>query len=311
MISNDWYFGIDAGATKTRLYARTESGTSDLEFLGGPANVLRQGIEQTASLLSSLINKALDKIPGGSLRAVHAGIAGASLPSIQEKLIRHIRLMTHSKRPLHITISHDGVIALEGALAGKRGLVFIAGTGSGVMARTGPDLSEYCHVGGWGYLIGDEGSGYTIGRRAMTAIAQALDGGPETQLTQLAKSHLNIHDRQSLLRVINQPDWKFQDMAPLTLEAAENGDVVASSVVNKETNMLAEQAHLILRKHPNLTPTYTIIGGLSNHKYYEKRLCAAMEKIWPIAKYISPDAPPAEGAVRIAIRQSTDSASVQ
>lgn len=311
MTSNDWYFGLDAGATKTRLHAHSGAGKVDLELLGGAANALRQGLAQTASVLSSLINDALSELPGGTLRAVHAGIAGASAPSIQKELVHRIRPLVNSEHPLNLTISHDGVIALEGAFAGQGGLLFIAGTGSGVMARTGAGISDFDHVGGWGHIIGDEGSGSAIGKRALAAVAHAFDGGPETRLTHLAKRHLNIHDRHSLLSTIGQSDWKFQNMAPLVLNAAEDGDDVAASVVQKETRLLARQAKLMLRKYPDLAPRYTIIGGLSNNKFYVNRLCAAMRNIWPLAKFVPPEATPAEGAVRIAMRQSIGSGVVQ
>ncbi|MCY3630960.1 MAG: hypothetical protein OXI05_10765 [Bacteroidota bacterium] len=311
MTSNDWYFGLDAGATKTRLYARSRVGHADLELLEGAANALRQGVAQTASVLSSLINDALDELPGGTLRAVHAGIAGASAPSIQKELVRRIRLLVNSDSPFNLTISHDGVIALEGAFAGQSGLLFISGTGSGVMARTGADISEVDHVGGWGHIIGDEGSGYAIGKRALAAVGHAFDGGPKTRLTHLAKRHLNIYDRHSLLSMIGQSDWKFQNMAPLALNAAEDGDDIAASVVQEETKLLARQAELMLKKYPDLDPRYTIIGGLSNNKFYVNRLCAATENIWPIAKFVAPKATPAEGAVQIAMQQSIDSDAVQ
>ena len=311
MTSNDWYFGLDAGATKTRLYARSRTGNAGLELFGGAANALWQGVAQTASVLSSLINDALDELPGGTLRAVHAGIAGASAPSIQKDLVHRIRLLVNSENPLNLTISHDGVIALEGAFAGQSGLLFIAGTGSGVMARTGAGISNFDHAGGWGHLIGDEGSGYAIGKRALAAVGHAFDGGPETRLTHLVKRHLNIHDRHSLLNAIGRSDWKFQDMAPLALNAAENGDDVAASVVQKETKLLARQAKWMLKKYPDLSPRYTIIGGLSNNKFYVNRLCATMGNIWPIAKFIAPQATPVEGAVQIAMRQSIGSGAVQ
>ncbi len=307
MISSDWYFGIDAGATQTRLYACTRSVEPDFELFGDPANVVRQGRKQTGRVLSCLINDALKKIPSESLRAVHAGIAGASPPIVQEALVNDIRLRVNIDHPYHLSISHDGVIALQGAFTGETGLLFIAGTGSGVMARTGINFSETDHVGGWGYLIGDEGSGYSMGRRALTAVANALDGGPETSLTELVRTSFGIHDRHSLISTLAKPDWKFSKAAPLILNAAEHGDPVAISLVHQETELLAHQSEWLLVKHPELTPRFTIIGGLSNNEYYVNSLCRAMKRIWPVAEFTSPHAPPVEGAVQIAMQQSTDS----
>ncbi len=307
MILNDWFFGIDAGATQTRLYASSQSVETDFELFGGPANVVRQGKKQTGTVLSCLINDALKKIPEKSLCAVHAGVAGASPPRVQEALIHDIRLRVNATHPYQMSISHDGIIALQGAFTGETGLLFIAGTGSGVMARTGISFAETAHVGGWGYLIGDEGSGYSMGRRTLTAVAHALDGGPETILTKLVHSTFGIHDRYSLISTLARDDWEFPRVAPLILNAANQGDAVAISLVQKETELLARQSKWLLAKYPNLTPRYTIIGGLSNNEYYVNTFRRAMKKIWPAGVFALPNATPAEGAVQIAMNQSIDS----
>lgn len=304
MISNDWFFGLDAGGTQTRLYAHSELDGADFELFGGPANVLRQGSQQTASTLSSLISDALKNLHQGNLCAVHAGVAGAGSPQIQEDLADRIRDLVKSS--IQISVSHDGVIALEGAFTGKSGLLFIAGTGSGVMARTGTGILDVHHVGGWGHLIGDEGSGHAIGREAVTAVARAFDGGPGTQLTHLVRP-LHITDRHSLLRTITHPNWKFQQVAPLLLRAAANGDQVALTIVGQQAQALVEQAKWLLKKFPDLNPRFTMIGGLSNNELYVQTVRHAMKNIWPEAVYIRPLHSPAQGAAQIAMRQFRDS----
>jgi N-acetylglucosamine kinase-like BadF-type ATPase len=299
-------FGLDAGATQTRLCARSLTGDPDLKVFGSAANVFRQGELQTAEILSCLINKALEKLPEIDLLAIHAGVAGASAPSTQKALADHIRSLIDRKDSLQISISHDGVNAIEGALGSEGGLLFIAGTGSGVMARTTKNHRQIDHVGGWGYLIGDEGSGYSIGRRGMAAVGHAFDGGPATTLTDLVRDHLNIHDRYSLLKSITSPDWKFQHVAPLVLQASSD-DAVACAIVHDETTLLAHQSEWLLKKHPNLNPRFTITGGLSNHELYVASMCNSMRRIWPAADYTPPTGTPLEGAVQIAIRQITGS----
>ena len=305
MPSASCVFGLDAGATQTRLCARSLDGDPDLKVFGNPANVFRLGELQTAEILSCLINKALEKLPEVDLLAIHAGVAGASAPSIQKALADHIRSLVDGNESLQISISHDGVIAIEGALGGEGGLLIIAGTGSGVMARAQKNHAQIDHVGGWGYLIGDEGSGYSIGRQGLAAVGHAFDGGPATSLTDLVRVHLNIHDRFSLLKSITSPDWKFQNVAPLVLQASSDADAVARAIVHDETASLARQAEWLLNKHPNLNPRFTITGGLSNHEFYVASMCSAMRRIWPVAEYTLPTGTPLEGAVQIAMRQIT------
>lgn len=307
MPSASCVFGLDAGATQTRLCARSLNGDPDLIVFGKAANVFRLGELQTAEILSCLINKAHEKLPEVDLLAIHAGVAGASASSTQKALADHIRLQIDGRESLQISISHDGVIAIEGALGGEGGLLIIAGTGSGVMARVKKNHAQIDHVGGWGYLIGDEGSGYSIGRRGMAAVGHAFDGGPTTSLTDLVRDQLNIHDRYSLLKSITSPDWKFQHIAPLVLQASSDADAVACAIVHNETALLARQAEWLLKKHPYLNPRFTITGGLSSHKSYVASMCSAMRRIWPAAEYTLPTGTPLEGAVQIAMRQITGS----
>ena len=135
-------FGLDAGATQTRLCARSLAGDPDLNVFGNAANVFRQGELQAAEILSCLIKKALEKLPEIDLLAIHAGVAGASAPSIQKALADHIRSLIYCKDSIQISISHDGVIAIEGALGGEGGLLFIAGTGE---AELWPEPKQNTH----------------------------------------------------------------------------------------------------------------------------------------------------------------------
>jgi len=305
--SNQWFFGIDAGGTHTRLYARSTGTCSDFHLSGGPANAFREGKDQAALVISHLINDALNRLPSGTLCGIHAGIAGVGsefvLQQILEKIYSHIEV-DHTSL---MTVSNDGLIALEGAFSGKNGLLFIAGTGSGVLAKTGPQLSDMIHIGGWGYIIGDEGSGYSIGRRTMAAIAHALDGGPTTVLSDMARSQLGVVDRRSLLHTISQPDWKFQHLVSETLKAATNGDEIAISIIENETQLLASQSGWILSNYPKLTPVFAVIGGLSNDEFYVKCMRKAVKEIWPSATYIVPVSTPVEGATQIAINRFKDS----
>jgi len=300
--SNGWFFGIDAGGTQTRLYAHTQDEHSDFRLFGGPANAFRDGKKHVAFMVSRLINKGYDQIQPGTLCGIHAGIAGVGSIEGHQSILDEIYSLTDAGNICKISVSNDGLIALQGALSGGTGLVFIVGTGSGVLAKTGSSLSDMIHVGGWGYSIGDEGSGYSMGRRTMAAIAHQIDGGPRTMLSEIAKHHLGVTDRYSLLNKISQSDWKFQDIVPHTLNAAAQGDEIAAWIVQYETKMLVHQVTWILKKHPDLNPVFTAIGGLCNHEYYLTNLSDAVAKVWPNASYVAPKYTPAEGAAQIAYR---------
>jgi len=304
---NRWFFGIDAGGTQTRLYAQSKEKKTSFRLFGGPANVFRDGKKHAAMIVSRLINEGYGKIPSGTLCGIHAGIAGVGSVNGLRGFEEQINRLTDAGNICKISVSNDGLIALHGALSGGRGLVFIAGTGSGVLARTGPSLSDMVHVGGWGYSIGDEGSGYSIGQRGMAAIAHQIDGGPYTRLGEIAEKQIGITDRHSLLSKISQPDWRYQDFVVHVLNAAVQGDAIATGIVEQETKMLANQLTWILKKHPDLNPVFTVIGGLSNNEYYLNHLCDAVTHIWTEASYTDPHYTPAEGAAQIALNRFSNS----
>ncbi len=293
--------GIDAGGTYTRLCARSNDGTPDLILNGDPANALRQGEARSASVLAELIRGALAQRQKYVLRAIHAGVAGAGSQGVQTNMARRLRRRLQLDQECIVAVSHDGITAIEGAFAGESGLLFIAGTGSGVLARTMD--GETGHAGGWGYVIGDEGSGQALGRRGLAAVAHAIDGGPVTALSALLQERFGIADRDALLGAVFDRTWPIQQVAPLVLHTAEAGDLVTAHIVHSEVMALARQAEWLLKRVKNVDPRFAISGGLGKSKYYRKCLHHAVRAVWPESNMKRPQHSGLEGAVRLAVKQ--------
>ena len=292
--------GIDAGGTRTRLAARSPISETDIRLEGPAANLLRAGADRAASVLAALIRKALPLRAGHELGAVCVGMAGAGTRRARKALRRRLGLLLPVLSNTPLKIAHDGVTALEGAFGGESGLLVIAGTGSVVYGRAGD--GSILRAGGWGYLIGDEGSGHGLGVRGLRAVAQAFDEGKETVLSALLAERFGIGRGSDLLHRVYQEKWPVQHMAMLVLEASEKGDSEARHIVELEAEALTTQAARLVRRSAPVEPRLALCGGLADSAHYADAFAAAMRQTLPGWTVCRPAADALEGALRMAGR---------
>lgn len=289
------YIGLDAGATKTCYVARSLPDGSETGGRGAAANLKRQGLDGTAGVLLGLVEqaRAAHALP---VRAVCAGVAGAGNPADADALAEAMR---RALPETAVVVVHDAAIALEGAFEGESGMIVIAGTGSVVFARTAG--GTLLRAGGWGYLIGDEGSGHALGRAALAALADAFDGGPPTHLAALAEARLALGTPEALHAYVYDEARPLQDAAPLVLEAAAAGDAIACRLVAQQSRALALQASWVAARAEALAPRIALLGGLTHAPYYRQALTGALAEVLP-GWSVQPPAHPAEvGALRLAL----------
>ena len=130
-------------------------------------------------------------------------------------------------------------IALEAAFGSGAGIVLLSGTGSVAAARTADGVVH--RRGGYGWQMGDEGSGYAIGRAGLIAVAQARDGrGKPTSLSDTLLAHAPQRDFGELVRWSSTAEpGEIAALAPLVLAAAAGGDAVAKTIVAGAAEELA------------------------------------------------------------------------
>ena len=293
------YIGLDAGGTKTALLARVAQRETPLTLTGPAANLQRQGEAETARVLATLARQAIDRNPDARLAAVCAGIAGAGHPADQQALAARLRSLLGDLGPFALEITHDGAIALEAAFEGGSGVIVIAGTGSILFART--DTGETTRAGGWGYLLGDEGSGHHLGLDGLRAVAHAYDGGPPTRLQLLLAHRHGLDAAPAIIHAVYREAWPVQQMAPLVLEAAETGDDVAQRIVAGQTQALARQARWLAGRAGRIEPRLALMGGLTRSDYYKQTLSDALRAALPGWRIQDPLHPPVVGALRLAL----------
>ncbi|MBL0388616.1 N-acetylglucosamine kinase [Tumebacillus sp. ITR2] len=297
------YIGIDGGGTKTRSVAVTEQGTILADLTTPGSNVNHHGWAGVEESLFVLFNLLRTHVPlGAQVASLCLGFAGIDRESDRVRMEEWAA--THWPTA-NVRVVHDARIALEAGLPVDAelgvGIVLIAGTGSVAYGRN--EAGEETRVGGWGYLLGDEGSGYDLGRRAITSVLRAYDGrDPQTALTELVLNAYGVQEPTDLLPLVygeTSSRGHVAQSARLVFDAATAGDLVAQALVEGAADELAALVVALLQKM-NVTArrlTVVLAGGLFSTG---SPLIGLFEARLPDTVDVRPGQPPVFGALRLA-----------
>lgn len=312
MKSAQYVIGIDGGGTKTAAMIADVEGSVIAQHVSGPSNVHAVGVEKAAKLLFSLVRECCDslKVTPGAIRATTIGLAGAGRPEDQKRIADSLRKLSAQKKIKlkNLRIESDARIALEGAFRGGAGIILIAGTGS---IAFGKDEEGNVHrVGGWGRILGDEGGGYFIGQRALVAACRQLDGrSSASRLTELIAKKFGLKTAEDIIGAVYRKNFEISTIAPIVLEAAEEGDVAASEIIQIASLELTDQARALVAKihyskvrNVQRRISLTFVGGLiSNENPLTRALRGQIVESLPEVNIVTPMAPPVYGAVVMAL----------
>ena len=299
-----YYIGIDGGGTKTKCVLTDENLNIKFETQSGPSHFLTIGTDTVAETIVSLITTCLanKNISLQQLNSVVLGTTGAGRIADAQKLETAVYNFAKKRNivlPIFKVVS-DARIALEGAFSGNPGSILIAGTGS---IMFGKDRNGEIHrVGGFGRLIGDEGSGLTIGRRGLNIVAKSFDGRvTETLLTKMIAEKFNITNQSELITKVYSDKIKIQHVAPLVMEAAIKGDNLCKDILDKESDELLLHIVAMNRKLKEDKMKVVFIGGtITNENLYSQMLKDKIKLYLPNVILQNPDYPPEIGAVILA-----------
>ncbi|MBC7320836.1 hypothetical protein H5T89_09340 [bacterium] len=221
-----YILGIDSGGTKTEVAVSTETGEIIARAYSGPSNWTTTPRKVAKENIIEGIESALRQVPGIKIDLISAGVAGVS------KREWEMREFLHSLNiAREVIVTTDAHIALVGALLDTEGVIVIAGTGSIGYGRKG-NLEK--RTGGWGYLLGDEGSAYDVGRRGIIASLKAYDGrGEKTILLDMFYEYVGYGDMEALIKVIyEKAKDTISGFARYVVKAGEIGDRVALEILH-------------------------------------------------------------------------------
>ncbi|PJF26514.1 MAG: hypothetical protein CUN53_07535 [Phototrophicales bacterium] len=297
-----YLIGIDGGGSTVRVAVTDEMLTILGQARAGGVNPNTVGRDHAARTIKETLSAALTlaSIRADEVHAVGAGIAGAMTASFHDWLTEILRDMLPLAQ-IHITT--DMEIALIAAHGERHGVIVSAGTGSAAFGVN--DQGEALLVGGWGYLLGDEGSGAWIGLQALKHIAHASDRGQPSILAERVFDLLQIREARDLVPIIYQPGVlaapRLARFAPLVLELADKDDA-AQEIVKSGAAHLAELVNVLAERLKMDNPAICFGGGLlSGANPLSSALQARLGlDVFPVSVY------PAEiGAVIYAMGQST------
>jgi N-acetylglucosamine kinase-like BadF-type ATPase len=297
-----YVLGIDAGGTKTMCLLADEQGRIVSEARGGGANLQAAGELEVEKVLHRVMDAA---IGDRDIRptAICLGIAGVDRPedtAAVESIMRRIGFKAK------VIVVNDALVALVAGAEDREGVVVVAGTGSIAYGRDGSGRAA--RAGGWGYLLGDEGGGFWIGRAALTAVVRQFDGrGPATRLTPMILDHLDLSTPKQLIHEIYYRDvhrHTIAGIAGLVQRAMEEHDAIAADILSRAGTELASAAASVigrLEMRGSAFPTVLAGGIFRGIPWLVNDVTRRLSEIAPRTYVRKLEVEPAVGAVRLAL----------
>jgi N-acetylglucosamine kinase-like BadF-type ATPase len=261
MSNSPIFLGVDGGATKTVAVLVDSDGNEIGRGQGSSSNAESVGMDAAVNALQTAIARARDSAHISSdilFETAWLGLAGIDRPYDQEVWEKHVAGLA---RHLHIT--NDGALLLS-AFPSRVGVALIAGTGSVTWGRN--ERGETVRVGGWGHVLGDEGSGYIIALHALQVIARMVDGrGPATTLYERVLRAWNLHTIEDIMDKVYpvQNTAEIAQLAIQVFEAAEEQDAMAQWIIDVAGREHALATSTVCRKldFPEHAPIQIALGG--------------------------------------------------
>jgi glucosamine kinase len=272
------FLAIDAGGTKTQCLL-ADSDRVLARVTAGTVKLMRVSDAEATRRLNAMLDEVASST-GVSLQQVEStcfGLAGLSSSAVRAWATS----VLSSKVSGSLELCGDEEIALDAAFCGGPGILVVSGTGSNAIGR---GLDGIMHrAGGWGPILGDEGSGYWIGLEAIRSTLRARDrlgigDAPSTQFLRNIERHWNLASTGDLIALANlrvpstnsaPPD--FATLAPIAARCAAQGNSVAASVLERAGEELAELVTIVCKSMTSTTqgvsfvPDIAFTGGILTH----------------------------------------------
>lgn len=307
--SATYVLGIDGGGTRTVALLADDAGRILGRGTAGPSNYNAVGLEAASASLGEAARQAWQAAglaPGRAALAL-LGLSGVDRPADRERLQATLAPLGLARR---LVLINDAIIALAAGNEQGVGVVVIAGTGSIAYGRN--RRGETRRAGGWGYMLGDEGSAHDIGLQGLRAVLCAHDGrGPATSLAGAILQHWGLAQPQALVGRIypNYPRLEVAALAPLVEQAARAGDAVALAIFARAAAELARAATaVVLALGMAGDPLDIVLSGsvFRAGDLVTGPFLGAVQAVAPQARAVRPENEPAVGAVRLALAALAD-----
>nr|WP_272917087.1 BadF/BadG/BcrA/BcrD ATPase family protein [Pontibacillus yanchengensis] len=295
------YIGIDGGGSKTEAMMCDEKGVVVARTVGGSTNVKSRSTDAIKQTLKELFHDLFIQadVAYEHVTGVFVSSAGGDRLEDHERWQDWIYEVAPGIRG-KMDVRNDAYGALASGTFSMEGTVLIAGTGS--IAYSILD-GESRRVGGWGYLLGDEGSGYDLGRQALSKVAHMHDGLMELDLEfmQIMLTSLQVDSAAEVITAVYEDDYPRRRIASLAehvILLAQAGNATARQIIGEALRSLLE---LVDQVHSEDVPL-VLSGGMFQSTFMRLAFCNLFEKKYPHHHaIIHPDVPPVVGALVCAL----------
>ena len=297
--------GIDGGGTKTEAIIADDKGNLLGKGIAGASNYHTVGLNNAMSVLVEAMNNAAVNagLKTPVFKTACLGLAGVGRDTDRAVLMPEIKKIIPTQ---NIILKHDAAIALAGATACQPGVVVLAGTGS--MAFGMNKFGDERRAGGWGNILGDEGSAYYISRKALAAACRAYDNRvPKTELVDVLIKYFELKNFTDIVKKIYAEEsspQRIASLAPIVGDMAKADDRVAIDIMKDAAKELALLAKAVIVGLNMADEKFEVAVSGSVFKAGDiliKPFTKLIKAGSPKAQVIQPKFEPTMGAVLLAI----------
>jgi N-acetylglucosamine kinase-like BadF-type ATPase len=300
-----YVIGIDGGGTKSAIKITDLNRNLVYSGIGGPSNINSIGIEKARYNLNELICLALEdtNLRKEDCLSICLGTAGAG--SEKGKRI-YYSILNDDLLFVNCIVTDDVQIALLGATGSDIGIILISGTGSICFGRNRYGRTH--RAGGWGHIMGDEGSGYDIGRRVLNSVMKSFDSGyTPTVLTDLVLGKFSVDSPPGLVdNIYRNMNYRvvIASIAEICNIAYLKGDAQAKKILDCSAMDLFNHIDIVVKKLKMEIEGYNIVltgGTIKNIRYLRERLSVQIKLKYPNLKPVTPANDAAWGCILLAL----------
>jgi len=307
----DYILGVDGGGTRTivqvadlsgEVVAESESGSSNYKSVG--IKIAKENINKAVFKVIDLLNKSKEF----TFKNACFGLSGND--SCEDRDIYH-KIIFDSKikdylNPASTIICNDTRIGLAAGSNSKNGIMIICGTGSNCYGIN--EEGKEAKVNGWDYILGDEGSGYAVGIKALRALMKAYDGrGESTLLFKTILEDLNIKNVSELIRwayIDSFSKDKIAAIAKTVCRTAEMGDRISIKILEEEAMEAVNSVTVVANKLNIADKKFDLVfvGNLFKcEKYFKSVLMKKLKSKFTQINFMPLTEKPVEGAIKLAL----------
>ncbi len=303
--------GIDGGGTKTKAVLADRDCNGFKEIQRGGTNYQVKGPNRVAETIISAIDDLLGSrgIDLSQVEMITAGLAGVERKKDKNNLLEALTEKKEKLEPSRLCLVNDMETALYGAFEGKPGVIMNVGTGAIALGKNAD--GKFRRADGWGYLLGDEGSGFWIGLEAIKRSLKDRDGrGNSTNLREEIRDYFELPKIDLVVNSVygiekSNISNEIAALSPLVMKQAREGDSVARDILKEAREKVTKTSLAVIRSlgFEERSFQFALVGGVVENKgsrEFRKKIKDRIEEETAAVQFTEKLHPPEIGAIFIA-----------